>query len=116
MWIASVYGFYSIACASKPDGTVDSEMLMIRARRADHLRRLQQRFPSLSGYELITLRHSDYRYRLIVPKSVWISVLSGMAAEQEWSNFKNAVAERFSPEPQYPHALHEVWAVMRQLK
>jgi hypothetical protein len=33
--------------------------------------------------------HRDYRYRLIVPKSVWEKVVSELAEEQVSSNFKN---------------------------
>jgi hypothetical protein len=74
MWLFTRYGFYSIACANKPDGSIDVAAVMIRARSADHLKNLQQRFPSLASAELLTWQNRDYRYRLIVSKAVWAAV------------------------------------------
>ncbi len=113
MWLFTRYGFYSIVSASKPDGSVDRETLMVRARRASHLKSLQVRFPALAGFEILAWPRRDYRYRLIVPKSAWSLVISGLAQEQDWSNFK-AEAARYQGDPgaDYVHALHRVWHVM----
>lgn len=117
MWIFSRYGFYSIACGSKADGSVDSQTMMVRARRADHLRELKSRFPALAELELIALRNRDYRYRIIVPKPVWMTVLAGLAEEQEWSNFKQEVAaQNRKNDADYIHALHAVWKLMLNLQ
>ena len=45
MWIFTRYGFYSIACATTPDGALDLENVVVRARLRDHLCGLQERFP-----------------------------------------------------------------------
>ena len=117
MWIFSIYGFYSIACARKPDGSLDSQTVMIRARRADHLRNLQARFPALAKAKIVTLSDRDYRYRLIVPKRTWVAVLAELAEEQEWSNFKSEVAAYQGAEgASYVRALHDVWGIMRRLQ
>ena len=117
MWLFTRYGFYSIACASKPDGSMDFSTVMIRARSADHLNNLQQRFPSLASAELLTWDDRDYRYRLIVPKAVWAAVAGEIAQEQEWSNFKNEAARYQGRSGSgYVHALHEVWNVMYGLQ
>jgi len=76
MWLFTRHGFYSIACASKPDGTLDRENLMVRARRRSHLELLQTRFASLTGVGVVTLPRRDYRYRLIVPKRVWTDIVA----------------------------------------
>jgi hypothetical protein len=55
MWIFTRYGFYSIACASKPDGSLDSQSVMVRARCIDHLRSLQKRFPALAVGNILEL-------------------------------------------------------------
>jgi hypothetical protein len=68
MWIFTRYSFYSIACASATDGALDPNTMMIRARRLDHLQKLQARFPEIAGLEIVSLAHRDYRYRLVVPK------------------------------------------------
>jgi hypothetical protein len=82
MWIFSVYGFYSVACASKPDGALDPDTLMVRARCKDHLQNLQKRCPQLASSKILSPPNRDYGYRLIVPKSVWVAALQEMVEEQ----------------------------------
>ena len=91
--------------------------MMVRARYKDHLRNLQERFAALAGMEIATMPHRDYRYRLIVPKSIWVKVLSELAEEQEWSNFKNQVAKHQGKAgAAYTSALHKVWEIMYRLQ
>jgi hypothetical protein len=118
MWLFSVYGFYSIGSASKPDGSLDKDTVMIRARRLDHLRNLQKRFPSLlAKAKIITSRDLDYHCRIIAPKSVWVTVLGQLAGEQHWANFKTAVSKSQQEDgADYLRALHDVWAVMRRFQ
>lgn len=117
IWIFSIYGFYSIACADKPDGSLDRDTVMVRARCKDHLKNLQARFPELASAEIVSWPNRDYRYRLLVPKTAWVRALQGMAEEQEWSNFKNQVAKRQGRgRNAYTHALHDVWEIMYRLQ
>jgi hypothetical protein len=59
----------------------------------------------------------DYRYRMIVPKSVWVPILAELAEEQEWSNFKSEVAVHQGGEgASYLAALHDVWEIMHRLQ
>jgi len=117
MWVFTRYGFYSIACADKPDGSLHDQPLMVRARCKSHLRNLQKRFPALAVGDIVELPQHDYRYRLIIPKASWITILGELAQEQTWSNFKNEAA-RFQGKSGrgYVDALHEVWAVMHRLQ
>src|SRR5271156_3766003 len=98
MWIFTRYGFYSIACASAMDGAPDPNTLMVRARRLDHLQKLQARFPEIAQLEIVTIAHRDYRYRLLVPKELWVQIIAELAGEQQWSNFKNEAARYQSAE------------------
>jgi hypothetical protein len=117
MWLFTIYGFFSVACASKPDGSLDKDTVMIRARRADHLRNLQKRFPSVAKTKIVTLLDRDYRYRIIVPKKTWVAALTEMAEEQDWSNFKRQVAmHQGNSGADYIRALHDVWEVMNRLQ
>ncbi len=117
MWLFTRYGFYSIACARKPGGAPDPALLMVRGRRKQHLANLQKRFRALSGLEIVTSPERDYRYRLIVPKSVWVGIMGELAGEQDWSNFKNEAARHLGvAEATYSDALHEVWSVMYRLQ
>ena len=117
MWIFTRYGFYSVACASKSDGSLDKETVMVRGRRKDHLQNLRDRFPVIADAEIVTMADRDYRYRMIVPKSVWVPILAELAEEQEWSNFKNEVATHQGREGvSYARALHDVWEITYRLQ
>jgi len=117
MWVFTRYGFYSIACASKKDGSLDDQSLMIRARCKAHLLSLQKRFPALADGKILELPHRDYGYRLIIPKASWIAILGELAQEQEWSNFKDEAARYQGASGRgYVDALHEVWGVMNRLQ
>ena len=117
MWIFTRYGFYSIASASRPDGSVDKQSVMVRARCIAHLRSLQKRFPALAIGEILEWPNRDYRYRLIIPKASWTEIIGQLAQEQEWSNFKNEAAKYQGTSGRgYVRALHDVWAVMHRLQ
>ena len=117
MWLFTRYGFYSIACARHPNGSLDPATVMVRARRVAHLTNLQKRFPALGGADILTLPNRDYGYRLIVSKEVWVGIVAELAQEQEWSNFKNEVAAyQGKADSEYVHALQEVWSVMYTLQ
>lgn len=117
MWLFTRYGFYSVACAKKKDGSLDPSAMMVRARRKSHLEALQKRFAQLAAAEIVMLPGRDYKYRLIVAKDSWIKIVAELASEQTWSNFKNEAA-RFggSGDSDYVHALHEVWSIMNGLQ
>jgi len=115
VWLFTRYGFYSIACARKADGSIDPATVMVRARLAAHLRNLQERFPALAGEKILTVPDCDYRYRLILPKQLWADALSALALEQDWSNFKNEAA-KVNGHDEYVMALHKVWGVMYDLQ
>jgi hypothetical protein len=117
VWLFTRYGFYSIACASQANGSLDPRTVMIRARRVAHLCNLQKRFPALADEKIVTLPNRDYRFRLIVSKEVWAGTLAELGREQEWSNFKNEVTRyQGAGDPEYLHALHEVWSKMYRLQ
>jgi hypothetical protein len=116
MWIFTRYGFVSIACAKKPDGSIDEDTLMVRARARKHLENLQERFrdTAFGKAEILTGAGTDYKFRVIIPKAEWASVVSQLAMEQTWSNFKSEAARfgHMKTSGLYIHALHEIWAIM----
>ena len=73
---------------------------------------------------LLCLRHPDsksYRghpaFRIFVDKPVWSQVLSGLAEETDYDNFKSEVARHQGKAgAAYEHSLHEVWSVMHRLQ
>ena len=117
MWLFTRYGFYSIACAQKQEGSIDPALLMIRSRLRSHLENLQARFPALAGREVVRLRGHDYRWRMFVPKDQWLPVLGELGREQEWSNFKHESEKYQGPRgSRYVDALHDVWRIMNDLQ
>ena len=63
MWIFTRYGFFSIACANNPDGTINPDTVMVRARLHEHLVNLKERFPGseLDKAEILSWDGRDYR-------------------------------------------------------
>jgi len=117
MWIFTRYGFVSIVCARKADGSIDEDTLMVRARSRKHLETLRARFPEseFAKAEIISNAGTDYRFRVIVSKTGWAMVVSELVTEQTWSNFKNEAsgyANKMKSSTTYIHALHQVWEVM----
>ncbi len=117
MWIFTRYGFYSIASASMPDGSIDAQSVMVRARRIAHLRKLQKRFDALAAGEILIWANRDYRYRFIISKASWIAIMGEMGQEQEWSNFKDEAAKyQGASGGEYVRALYDVWSAMSRLQ
>lgn len=118
MWLFTQYGFFSVVCGRDLDGnggSLDPDTLMVRARSHKHLSSLMSRFPSLEGCEIVETPLTDYRYRIVVPKSTWAEVAKELAAEIDYGNFKSR-AHECSGDSRYASALHDVWEVMEELQ
>ncbi len=83
-----------------------------------HLEALKHRFPALLGEaEIERSVGTDYEFRVFVEKSAWSRVLSELAQETDYDNFKSAVARHQGPAgAAYERSLHDVWSVMRRLQ
>lgn len=116
MWIFTRYGFISVACAKKQDGSIDADTVMVRARALKHLENLQERFPdtTLGKAKILTGVGTDYKHRIILPKAEWAGIVSQLVMEQTWSNFKSEAARfgQLKTSGLYLHALQEIWAIM----
>ena len=122
MWLFTQYGFFSVVCARKGDGShgqpVDPMRLMIRARIRPHLEGLKNGFEELlNTTEIIETTSTDYRYRMFVEKAEWTQVLKKLSEEMDYDNFKSKVADRIAEVgTEYAHALHDVWSVMYKIQ
>jgi hypothetical protein len=122
MWIFTRYGFFSAVCARQGNGSygqpVDLNRIMVRARMREHLEALQRRFPQeLGAGEIVSSGGTDYAFRLFIEKPVWAQVMSALAEETDYDNFKSSVARLQGREgAAYEHALHDVWSVMNRLQ
>ena len=118
MWLFTQYGFYSVVCGRDLAGNptrIAPDTVMVRARTRRHLESLQKRFPQLTAAEITDTTNTDYRYRMVVAKSVWAEVARQLAAEIDYGNFKDR-AEHSSHDDRYVDALHAVWGVMERLQ
>ncbi len=91
---------------------------MVRARVRGHLAALKERWPDHLGLcEIRTFPGTDYAFRMFVDKHAWARVLSELALETDYDNFKSEVAHHLgSAGSSYEHALHDVWEVMHRLQ
>lgn len=122
MWLFTTYGFFSVVCARQGNGSegmpVDPNRMMVRARLAEHLEALKERFPDeLGDAEVIVTKDTDYACRLFVAKPNWVRVAAALAEETDYDNFKKAVDSSLGTAgSEYRHSLHEVWGVMYKLQ
>lgn len=121
MWLFTKYGFYSVVCARQGDGAagapIDRDRMMIRARSNEHLQRLKWRFyPLLLDYPILENAGTDYRYRIIIPESLWVAIAHDLAAEIDYDNFKAAVERHEPTRTLYQRTLGKVWEMMRGLQ
>ena len=91
---------------------------MVRARDRRHLEHLIERFSTqLHEADIIESGGTDYRFRLFVSKRIWVEVVSELADETDYDNFKSAVSRHLGADgADYVHALHDVWSVMHRLQ
>ena len=117
MWLATTLGFYSAVLAQKPDGSRDPNLVMIRARDRNHLTALKKRFAAeLRDCEILETSHTDYRWRIVCPKPVWVKCLAGFGENVDYGNFKDACARRHGHGSSYLDALHRVWWELLKLQ
>lgn len=115
MWLFTKYGFYSAVCA-RVEGSrlspIDPNRIAVRARFREHLESLIRRFPSLIGdAEIRSYSGTDYQFRIFIPKKSWSAIVSQIADEIRYDNFKSEAESSASP-PEYVDALHDVWQVV----
>jgi hypothetical protein len=118
MWLFSRYGLASVVCARQGKGEpwepVWIDRLALRFRRRQHLDNFQKGFPHLLGnvpvWESVT---ADYRYRLFVPKPVWVQMATELAAEVSYTDFKQSVID-FPGKDEYQQRLLAIWNILYQ--
>ncbi len=111
MWIFTELGFFSVVCAHTKDHQPDPDKIMVRARDRQHLVNLQRKFAIEQPIQENT--GTDYAYRMILCKPHWVAILSQLAGEQDYSNFKNEAARNVKQTSrEYVAALHEIWEIM----
>ncbi|MGH8455164.1 MAG: hypothetical protein ACRES4_08635 [Nevskiales bacterium] len=122
MWVFTKYGFFSAVCARQGNGgsdrPTDPSRIMVRVRLREHLEALRKRFPELlSQCDIQKFEGADYAFRIFVNKSTWSKVITGLAEETDYGNFKSEVAHNQGcAGAAYVHSLHAIWSVMHKLQ
>lgn len=106
MWLVTRYGFFSIVCAGGPNGRPHPKLLMVRARKREHLEILQDLNVGLG--EIVKTPYHDYPFRIIATRGVVDELCRRLAADVNYSNFKKAAADTMD-DVDYDHFLHETW-------
>ncbi len=112
MWVFTNFGFYSIVKHNqKPD------VFLVRARSKEDLLRLIYKYGDICNLNInsiIVNDEADYRYRLEINKSSWSDVISKIADDINYTNFKNSVKDNLD---EYRAELcNQVWDVMYDLQ
>lgn len=89
MWILTTFGFFSVvAHRDLPDS------LLVRARVRADLDALLARMIVPDRPPVECTPDADYRYRAVVPRSVFATILALAIEGIDYANFKDAVHER----------------------
>lgn len=116
MWIASRHGFYSVVFKAD-ESTSGKEVIHIRARVKKDLLNLselcKQHAISLGGYNRVQRSYAggDYPWRMIVPKREFFNVMSVLASDLDYPNFKSEVAKQ-PDQREKLNAYHYLWHSM----
>lgn len=114
MWVFSRYGFFSAVQALQNGGRSnrpDPDRVVVRARAKRHLINLADRFGAFSPKDITRNEDSDYRYRVVLPRPVWVGIVMKLAEDIDYDNFKSACKHDLPDDHQYHDALNRIWGV-----
>jgi hypothetical protein len=122
MWVFTKHGFFSAVCGRQGSGEhgqpVDPDRIMVRARVRKHIEALATRFPDLLGQcDIREFAGTDYAFRIFIDKGTWSRVVSGLAEDTDYDNFKSEVEHHQGRAgAAYANALHDIWSVTYRLQ
>lgn len=110
MWLITTVGFFSVV--QKPED-VGTQTLTVRARVRNDLEVLKARYlPELDAIQESAT--NDYRYRASAPQAAVARAMAQMIEHLDYSNFKDAVAQRQGHSRSALY--HDVWATLLPLQ
>jgi hypothetical protein len=110
MWLFTRHGFYSVVQDKK-----NNQQVQVRARIQDDLQRLSLFVRSAIDIELpasFSTPTADYAYRVVIEKALWTRVAAALAADINYTNFKDTV----HGEEDRDAAYFEIWSAMNELQ
>ena len=103
MWLYTTRGFFSIVRDSQRPGEV-----LVRARLKGDIENLRGVWPTLTP--TLETNRRDYRWRASLPTRELPLLMSKLASEVDYTNFKDAVYQRQGAAREAIY--HDVWGVM----
>lgn len=115
MWVQLVHspGHFSVVLARRPNGQPDPDLVMVRARRREHLAGLVGNHASLASAKILATRGTDYPVRLVIPRETWANVLRDEALAVDYTNVKGALDAKLGVGDPLAAAMHAAWGVFR---
>ena len=108
MWLATKHGWFSVVCGRNVS-KVDKAVMIIRARKREHLENLIAAFKGAELGEIKSDTGTDYPCRLVVGRRTGLLVLSALANEIDYSNFKDAAHDAHPEDVEYGAFLLSTW-------
>lgn len=111
MWLYTQHGHIScVKHNSKPD------TIIVRARRIDHLRDILAA-GKLTRYldQIDSKTGSDYCHRVEVSRAEFEALVTLLASQVTYGNFKTAATGLSGLDSTYPRILHQVWDASAQM-
>jgi|694.fasta_scaffold01417_15 hypothetical protein len=111
-------GLISCVVADDPvTGKPSTKLIMLRARRRQHLENLRRLCPILAGVEITAVRKElDYPVRMVVDRDTFVAVMAELAKTLDYRNVKQS-AHQHEAElgADFVALMHRVHAVLAQL-
>lgn len=107
MWIYTRYGFIS---AAVEDGTINT--IKVRARSLRHMKQLQVRFRWLVKFRILYNVGTDYPVRIYLTRTEFAKLLSDLAQDLDYSNFKDTLHN----DPKYLRAAVKAYNAVHELQ
>ena len=105
MWIFSEKGMVSAVAHRDKVG-----VLLVRARRKEHLEAFLASNGTWTGEEIIQMPSADYEYRIEVSLETFGELLTAQGRAINYPNFKGRCDAL--PDKAYAQALHKIWTVV----
>lgn len=117
MWLMTRYGFFSMVCAAEESvatrhKTPHGSLMMIRARREEHITALVAAYPNILAEASPIQRtdNTDYPVRVFVDRCAVSLLVSALALDIDYCNFKDAVHKHRPKDYDYSDFLVAVWS------
>ena len=107
MWLFTKHGYYAIVKDYK-----DDDVYWIRARIKEYLENLLS-LTQLKNPEIIFKEYADYKFRLKVTKNEFNELMSLLADNLDYSNFKNMMDDNANQRHKI-FAYYEVYNVLAE--